>query len=527
MEGYDLQDHYRTGSPTRLLAALRKTLEESPGGDAPPPPENYAAFVGAAARREPEIAAGLRALRDDVGPAGHPFVDAFLRAVERPPTRGPVRSAEDLDARWSEFFATGDLAPLREIVAVLAWKDWLREHVEGLLRQRTWTEVLFGKKRRTRLSERLAALGVRVDVERATVGNATDLDGVILRPDLSADGARVAALQQALPRPLTAPELMVIAVKTSALWSLASNATSHPLVVDACLEALPGADGRVRLSLQAVVARARLAHGEFAAALALTEDALAAEPEDAGALETRRRAREGLGREAAWALLDAQGDADAGAAPDTAPLRERAQGHAPEAYRVLAEMRSPDGVGNPQRGGVSGEHDLVFRGDRVRGMRWFWDPTMAQGLADEWISLPTAHYENPGLWVCLPDRVRDPDHRALRRESYVALTAQVPDAVERRTRPEGVYLGLRYDGLHLHSLSAVTQLPEGDLAATVWLRESDGALVGAVVGPSTGGDLEAPALVRMVFLYDESLPEIEAPSSFVDARNAVPTRPDA
>lgn len=526
IEGYDLNHHYLTGSPAGLLAALRKTVEAGAGGEVPPPAANFLAFVGAAARRAPEIAAGLRALRDDAGPAGHAFVDAFLRAAERPPPRGPARTAEDLDARWSEFFATGEPAPLREIVAVLAWKDWLREHVEGLLRERTWTDLLFGARRRAQLIERLGALDVRVDVERATVRNATDLDGAILRPDLSVDGERVATLQQALPRPLTAPELMTIAVKTSALWSLASNAAAHPMVVDACLEALAGADARVRLSLQAVVAHARLAHGEFAAALALADEALAVEPGDARSLETRRLAREGLAREAAWALLDATSDAAVGAAIDTAPLRARAQEHAPEAYRVLAVVRSPDGVGDPSRGGVAGEHDLVFRGDRVRGGRWFWDPTSAQGLADEWITLPTAHFENPGLWVCLPDRVRDPNHRALRRESYVALAARAPDAVERRPRPDGAYLGLRYDGAELPGLPAVIKPPDGALAVTLWLRESDGALVGAEVR-SAGGDRAAPALVRMVFLYDEGLPEIEAPSSFVDARNGAPTRPDA
>ena len=92
---------------------------------------------------------------------------------------------------------------------------------------------------------------------------------------------------------------------------------------------------------------------------------------------------------------------------------------------------------------------------------------------------------------------------------------------------DGAFIVLRYDGVRLPTLAKVVPSPEAALAVTVWLREADGALVGAVVRASTGDEREALALVRTVFLYGELVRTIEAPTSFIDGSNAVPSGPAA
>ncbi|MEZ4410116.1 MAG: hypothetical protein R3A52_27110 [Polyangiales bacterium] len=515
-EGYDVNRHYRTGSASALLDVIRRASVE--GADVRASP---VIFLGAAARRDPELAAGVRALREGAAATGRPLLDAILREAARPPPRGPARSAEDLDARWSEFFATGDLAPVREVVAVLSWKDWLREHVESLLRERPWTDFLLGAKRRAALAAKLLALGVRVDLDRATVVNALDLDGVILRADLGVDGDKVKALQSALPRPLTGPELMTLAVKNSAMWSLTANGAAHPAVVDALREALPSAEPRARLSLLRVLARVELTRGELDAALSHAEEVLTAEPDEVGARRVRAVARGNIAVRSAWAVLDARGEP----ADDPSALRERARAQTPDAYRVLAEMRPVDRPGNPQRDGVFMEQNATFRGDRVRGFRWNWDASSQQALADEWVTIPPAHYENPGLWVRFPPEMnlRAPENERVRRGPYVALLARAPDACERCALPEGVHVALRYDGARLPAIDGLFPSPGTTVTVTVWLRESDAALVGAVVRDPTAGD--APPIVRTVFLQGELVPEVEAPAKFIDGSEGVAREP--
>lgn len=517
-QGYDINHHYRTGSAPALLAEVRKAVEQ----DATLP-ANLAVFVGAAARRDPELAAGVRALCGGAQARGRLSLDAILREAEGPPARGSAHSAEGLDARWSEFFATGDLAPLREIVAVACAKDRLREHIEGLLRERRWTDFLFGAKRRAELVERLRPLGIRVDLDRATVENAADLDAVIMRKDFAADEGRVKALQRALPRPLTAPELTPIAVKASAIWSLNANGLSHDAVVDACLEALPGADARARLSLLGVLANARLARGKFAEALALAEETLSAVPDDERAMAAGQQAREGLAVDAAWTVLDGRGEPT----DDPAALRERARRQSPEAYRVLADMRSADRPGDPQRRGLVRQLDATLRGDRVHCLRCFWDEPSGTTLADEWITIPPVQYENPGLWVRVPPEIndREVEVRTVRRGSYAALLAQPPSAAERLVGADGALVALRYDGVDLPVLPDVTSRPESRAEVTVWLRESDSALVGAVVRSPAVDDREAVDLVRTIFVYGAPAHAIEAPASFLDATKGEWTKP--
>jgi hypothetical protein len=510
--------HYRDRASDRLLDALRHVTAEDPAKRPPHQRAMQVAFFAAALRADASLAGGARALHDGAPAAGRAFLDDVLAEARRPARRGPAQTAVDLDVRWSEFFATGDVAPLREIAAVLAWPDRLRAHVTGLLTEKRWSDALFGSasKRRADLAERLRPLGVRVDAAAGDVLNAADLDCLTLLRGTAVAADKVKALQQALPSPLGAPDLVYMSTKTSALWSLASNGARHAPVLALCAEVLAEAAGPARLSLLSALGHARLERGDVDEALALADEALAAEPGDETFLALRAQAKEGASLRAAKRLLARSFEAGE-AVEDTSALRSLARKHAPSAFRVLADVRAAGAPGNPSADGLTASWDVTFRGDRSRGWRWFWDVASGEALADRWVTLGAAHYENPGLWVRFPDGMRAAEQRSLQREHFLALLTRAPDAGRRHATPAGEHVALRYDAAELGALAPVAELPSGRGDATLWLRAVDGALVAAAVA---AGGAEAP-WVRCVFAYDDEAPTVEAPEEFIDARQGM------
>lgn len=513
-----MQGYYRGGSPARLLEVLRQLVDDQV---AKLPPEQRAlqvTFFAAAARGDATVASGVRALRDAAVSAGRAFLDEVLAEAGRPARRVPVATATDLDVRWSEFFATGDLAPIGEILAVLSWPERLRAHLTRLFTERRWTDVFGGAdSRRAALAERLRGVGFRVD-EAGTIGNAADLDCLAILRGIHTDPDKVKRLQAALPSPLGMPELLYMSTKTAALWSLASNGVRHEPVFDACARALARAEGPARFSLLVVVGNARLARGEYAEALKLAEAALAVEPDDEGSLALRSEAGEGVAIASVKALL-ARTPEEGEAVDDPASLRALARSHAPPAFRVLARVREAGKPGNPAADGLTAAWDVTFRGDRSKGLRWFWSPEENSALADQWVTVGSAHYENPGLWVRFPDGLRANEQRALQREHFLALLTRAPAAARRHAAPAGEHLALRYDDAELGALAPVATLPGGRGDVTLWIRAADGALVGAVV---TAGDVDAPWL-QCVYLGEDAAPMIEVPEEFVDARQGMRT----
>ncbi|MFO0601850.1 MAG: hypothetical protein U0324_01690 [Polyangiales bacterium] len=519
MQPNELEDvmtgYYRDRAPARLLQALRHVAADHLAKLPPHVRATRLAFFAAAVRGDDATLAEVRGLSDGANAAGRAFLDEVLAEAVPPARRGPAKTAQDLDARWSEFFATGDAAPVREIAEVLAWPDRLRAHVTGLLTEKRWTDAFFGSasKRRAELAARLQPLGVRVDVDAGAVRNAADLDCLTLLRGTEVAPDKVKALQQALPSPLGAPDLLHMSTKTSALWSLASNGARHAPVLDVCAEALAKAEGPARLSLLSALGHARLERGDVDEARALADEALAAEPGDETFLALRAQAEEGVARRAARELFVRSFEAGEPAG-DTSALRSRARSHAPPAFRVFAEVRAAGTPGNPKADGLTSSWDVTFRGERSKGWRWFWSEPDGQALADRWVTLGVAHYENPGLWVRFPDAMRAAEQRALQRDHFLALTGRAPD--DARRHADGL-VALRYEAADLAALAPVAELPDGRGDATLWLRASDGALVAASV---RAGGVERP-WARYAFLYDDAAPTIEAPADFIDARQGM------
>lgn len=514
-----LNDYYRSGTAAKAVEALRH-LSQKPESHAPERLASLAAFFAAVGRRSPEAASGYRALHD-AGPSGRPLLEAVLRTMDGSAPRAPVTSAVDLDVRWSEFLATGEARPVQEIIAVLSWEDHLRARIEAWLGERKLMDFALGPaRRRAQLAEKLRPLGVTLDDDHLAVRSAVDLDcdtilrGVTVAPD------KVKLLQQTLPTPLGQPELLYMATKTAALWSLASNAGRHPLVLDACVAAYRRAAGPSRLSLLAVLCEAHLARGDARGPRRRRRSAgprarTRGLPRAARHRATARRARRCNG-----AVRPRRGRASDAPRGHLRPPHA-VPGAPPRGVRGHAEIRVAGRPGNPHRGGLTSEWDVVFLRDRSRGERWFWDAESGQGLADRWVTLPGEHYEFPGLWVRLADAMRATEMQALQVDTCAALLAQAPDAAERVERWGVGHQVLRYNNARLPRLLPLLGGDDAPCTAHLWLREGDAALRALRV--RRGDDGPAGDELQQVILDASGEPRIEAPAEAIDARKGTAT----
>ncbi|HEY0136330.1 MAG TPA: hypothetical protein VGB85_19730 [Nannocystis sp.] len=198
---------------------------------------------------QPAAALIAETLRGGVGPA--PEIEAA--------TRAPITGGGQLDVRWIQFMATGDTVHLGDILAVLAWPDRVRDHLQALL-------AASPVDAQAATLRALAPLGFRFDPRTHAPQNLDDLDLRAIMSDGRLDGPRFKSFVDALPAPLPPEVAVAAATKASAMWSLASNAAEHPPVLAACEAALAKQTGAARLSLLEILAIAHERRGDLAAA---------------------------------------------------------------------------------------------------------------------------------------------------------------------------------------------------------------------------------------------------------------------
>lgn len=188
------------------------------------------------------VRSGFAALREKK-PA---VVDMVLRGFddgEFPRVGAEPPSAESLDLLWIEFFVTGSLVPVQRIVAVLDEPDVVRRKLAAWLKETR--AGLFGRTRIERFLPVFARAAFPVDVESATIDGPVDLDLSV------ALAARAGKLKFAeLPVPLTTEELLRLAAKSAAVWSLRAVAGTHPAIAQVCQVESQRVGGAGRLLLR-------------------------------------------------------------------------------------------------------------------------------------------------------------------------------------------------------------------------------------------------------------------------------------
>ena len=178
------------------------------------------------------------------------FQNALLR---------PVREALDLDLLWTEFMVTGNRDAVVKIIEVLDWTDLLRQKLQEWLNFEATGWV--GNWRARRTSGQLQKIaGVLYDPSQNKITGVEDLDTRCFLDGVNQDPERCKQVREALPFSLTAEELNHMAVKALAKWSLASNASKHPRVLETCIEENAGKGLSARLSLLEIAAESHLSN---------------------------------------------------------------------------------------------------------------------------------------------------------------------------------------------------------------------------------------------------------------------------
>jgi hypothetical protein len=149
----------------------------------------------------------------------------------------PVERPEVLDLLWAEFFVTGAREPVARIATALDGTDGVRARLESWLNERSF----FGKGKREEAAAALAAVGLKLDLDRRVVVTGGDLDCLCFA--LAEQKVRIFPM---LPFEPTQAELSQLAAKGAAVWSLRLNAGQHAVVAEVCRDEAkrPGGSGR-------------------------------------------------------------------------------------------------------------------------------------------------------------------------------------------------------------------------------------------------------------------------------------------
>jgi hypothetical protein len=262
--------YYLKPSPEIVIAAMRVANERALTLD---DPDGAARLFARAAQRESALRDAYGELAQVAGQRS--FVGFVLSLIEagRPgdPLAEPIASPIDLDRHWAEFLLSGDRTAVVRIIDVLEWPDLVRERLAAWLQA---PKKLFERSRSAAAKRIADATGIRIDTERGTILSSEDLDCALILDGLNQrnEPALKVALDS-LPFQFEAEPLLKIAMKGSALWSLASNAVQHAVVHDVCAREAARRSGTTRRMLEQVAARAGWTH-EWPAQLPTTSDLL-------------------------------------------------------------------------------------------------------------------------------------------------------------------------------------------------------------------------------------------------------------
>ncbi len=174
------------------------------------------------------------------------FWELIIHGSQNPaiskPFQGPVEHPQDLDMLWAEFFVSGDIHPLQQIVSVLDWNDLVRERLNKWLHRRKFP--FFNGKQKT-TENLLHECLFPIDFDRKIIDEPLDLD---MQVALCAKNGLLKFNE--LPFSLSEQELVRLAMKSAAVWSLTANANTHEIVADFCKAEAKLAGGASRLLLR-------------------------------------------------------------------------------------------------------------------------------------------------------------------------------------------------------------------------------------------------------------------------------------
>jgi hypothetical protein len=279
-----LTTYYRQPRPDRVPEALAWYAASSMGRT-PVSTGPMVYFFARVAQMHPAMIEHYQAARGNVPTSGVAFIDRVLDLASRCHSResllialremtfcevGQIRTvlaslpidaeAEvapqvltclEMDCLWAEFCTTGDAEALLPVIAVLGWPDLVRHKLNDWLSAGARSSPVWYLRWRGRRV--LRRVGLAYDQVTGRVGNLEDVDCLCAIQSMCSSNGGLAKIRTAVPFELTVGEQTYIAVKAVAKWSLWSNVTQHPRILELCRQRLAVENLRARISLADIV----------------------------------------------------------------------------------------------------------------------------------------------------------------------------------------------------------------------------------------------------------------------------------
>jgi len=158
--------------------------------------------------------------------------------------KNPVDGPDFLDALWKAYEDTKDLEYVKRVLTVLDWNDGVRSRIESWLSQ--LPDNFAAELEYELIQQRFIQWTMPVDLSKKTIDGPVDLD---LHVALLARQGQLKFDE--LPVTLDEQDLIRLAMKSAAFWSLTSFASRDPAVADFCeVEATrPGGAARQLLAV--------------------------------------------------------------------------------------------------------------------------------------------------------------------------------------------------------------------------------------------------------------------------------------
>lgn len=166
------------------------------------------------------------------------------------PLKREVKDGVDLDALWAEFFVTGEKEPIAKIIDVLSREDRFKNKLL------TWMSEKHSKSELRNLNTLLNGASINVDLEKGQIDSGGEMD-CLYSASLSSPSMKMQrsknGIQIRKTLGLSQEDLVYMATKGAAMWSLKANAEQHPKVLEYCKQEFARRNDKSKIELAIIL----------------------------------------------------------------------------------------------------------------------------------------------------------------------------------------------------------------------------------------------------------------------------------
>jgi hypothetical protein len=173
-----------------------------------------------------------------------------------------IKDGSDLDFLWAEFMITGNEKAIQKIIAVLDWQDRFRNKLSDYLKRPI---AIPEKEETTDILDK--DYNLKCSLSTQEIGSSEDLD-IFISSQLQSQEDRIERFRKVRKAlNLTEEDILYMAIKGSASWSLNSNAEQHKKVFEICDAEIAKHTGTAKITLLRIAANGYASNNKPAEAI--------------------------------------------------------------------------------------------------------------------------------------------------------------------------------------------------------------------------------------------------------------------